>query len=167
MNIVGKRIDAIRILTAVLCCVLLTTGTVASAQSTTWPWEQLTDLQKQVLAPFKSQWNQWSTSDKRAWVLLANRFPSLSPDERDRAKKRVVQWAGLTPAQRADARANIRVAKELDQGERLAEWERYKQMTNEQKAVLRKNGRLSSTVNGAAVRSGLANDAAQPLGRSK
>ena len=139
----------------------------ASAQSTTWPWAQLTDLQKKVLAPFKDQWNNWSTQDKRAWVLLANRFPRLNADERQRAQARIAKWATLTPSQRQTARESIRLSREAQPGERRAEWERYQQMTKEQKAVLRDSGRLSATGNNRNVRSGLASDAAQPLGRNR
>lgn len=156
-----------RALTITLMACLISLSLNTMAQSITWPWAQLTDLQKQVLAPFQGQWNQWSTGDKRAWVLLANRFPKLSASDRQRAEKRIAQWAALTPSQRSAARDNIRLSRELREGQRLAEWERYQRMTQEQKAVLRQSGRLSLTGNSRGVRSGLASDAAQPLSGSR
>lgn len=157
------------LLAGALCVVLtmMLVHGISSAQAITWPWSQLTRLQKDVLAPFKDQWNGWSTAEKRSWVLLANRFPRLGAQEQERARVRIAQWATLSPAQRETARASIRLFRDTGPGERQAEWQRYQQMTQEQKAVLRNSGRLSATGSRSGVRSGLASDAAQPFGQDR
>jgi hypothetical protein len=129
-------------------------------------WSDLTAAQRSVLEPFGSQWNALPMSEKRAWVELANRFPQMGAEEQRRVRRRIVQWAGLTPEQRELARANYRLAKDLPRDSRVAEWESYRAMTPEQRAVLGSEGRTSNTAAGhAGAPTGLAKEAAQPLPR--
>jgi Protein of unknown function (DUF3106). len=72
--------------------------------------------------------------------------------------------AALTPEQRRLARQNYRLAKRLPPDERQAQWERYRELTPEQRAVLRNSGWTSNTAaRHAGARTGLAKEAAQPL----
>jgi uncharacterized protein YoaH (UPF0181 family) len=135
----------------------------ASAQGV-WPWSQLTAQQKQILAPFQQQWDAWPPADKRSWVVLANRFPQLSAAQQQRARNRINEWASLSGEQRATVRNNIKLSRERKPNERSAEWNRYQQMTPEQKGVLRKSQQAGSRAGNRSVRSGLAPEAAQPLG---
>jgi len=136
----------------------------ASAQGV-WPWSQLTAEQRQILAPFQQQWDSWPPADKRSWIVLANRFPQLSDAQQQRARNRISEWASLTGEQRTTVRNNIKLSRERKPNERSAEWNRYQQMTPEQKGVLRKSQQADSNRAGRrGVRSGLAPGAAQPLG---
>jgi len=127
-------------------------------------WSELTSAQQQVLGPFEQQWNSWSTAEKRGWLQLADRAPQMSDDQRERVDERIREWAKLTPDQRRLARQNYRLAKRLDPDERQAQWERYSEMTPEQRAVLRTSGTTSNTAaRHAGARTGLAKHAAQPL----
>ncbi|MCD6680271.1 MAG: DUF3106 domain-containing protein [Burkholderiaceae bacterium] len=127
-------------------------------------WSELTGAQQQVLSPFEQQWNSWSVAEKRGWLQLADRVPGMSDEQRERVDERVREWAKLTPEQRRLARQNYRLAKRLDPDERQAQWERYREMTPEQRAVLRTSGTTSNTAaRHAGARTGLAKHAAQPL----
>ncbi len=127
-------------------------------------WSDLSDAQRAVLEPFETQWNTWSAQEKRSWVLLADRVPKMSPEARERAHKRIREWAELTPEKRRLARRNYRLAKQLAPDQRQAEWARYQEMTPEQRSVLRANGSTSNTAaRHAGARTGLAKEAAQPL----
>lgn len=127
-------------------------------------WSELTPAQREVLAPFESQWNGWSATEKRSWVKLADRVPKMSPKARERAGARIREWAALSPEQRRLARQNYRLAKRLAPDERQAQWERYRELTPEQRAVLRTSGPTSNTAaRHAGARTGLAKHAAQPL----
>ncbi len=98
------------------------------------------------------------------WLQLADRAPQMSDDQRERVDERIREWAKLTPDQRRLARQNYRLAKRLDPDERQAQWERYSEMTPEQRAVLRTSGTTSNTAaRHAGARTGLAKHAAQPL----
>lgn len=127
-------------------------------------WSELTDEQRAVLEPFAEQWNGWSATEKRSWVALANRVPRMSDEARERAARRVREWAELTPEQRRQARQNYRIAKRLSPEKRQAQWERYRELTPEQRSVLRTSGSTSNTAaRHAGARTGLAKEAAQPL----
>lgn len=127
-------------------------------------WNDLTSDQQAALAPFEAQWNGWSATEKRSWVKLADRVPKMSPQARERAEQRIREWATLSPEQRRLARQNYRLAKRLAPDERQAQWERYREMTPEQRSVLRTSGSTSNTAaRHAGARTGLAKHAAQPF----
>jgi len=127
-------------------------------------WSELSPAQQAVLEPFAQQWNSWSAQEKRIWVSLADRVPRMAPEARERAHERIREWAALTPDQRRLARQNYRLAKRLPPDERQAQWERYREMTPEQRSVLRSAGWTSNTAaRHAGARTGLAKEAAQPL----
>ncbi len=127
-------------------------------------WSELTAGQRTVLEPFAEQWNGWSATEKRSWVALADRVPRMSDEARERAARRVREWAELTPEQRRQARQNYRIAKRLSPEKRQAQWERYRELTPEQRSVLRTSGSTSNTAaRHAGARTGLAKEAAQPL----
>lgn len=127
-------------------------------------WSDLTPAQQAVLEPFAEQWNTWSAQEKRTWVSLADRVPRMAPKARERAHARIREWAALTPEQRRLARQNYRLAKRLPPDERQARWERYREMTPEQRSVLRTSGWTSNTAaRHAGAYTGLAKEAAQPL----
>ncbi len=127
-------------------------------------WSDLTSAQQAALAPFEPQWNSWSADEKRGWLKLAERVPKMSDEQRERVDERIREWAKLTPEQRRLARQNYRLAKRLDPDERQARWERYRELTPEQRAVLRTSGTTSNTAaRHAGARTGLAKQAAQPL----
>ncbi|MGH8676529.1 MAG: DUF3106 domain-containing protein, partial [Burkholderiales bacterium] len=60
--------------------------------------------QQEILAPLKNDWDQLTTSRKANWVGIANRYPSMKPEEQQRVQARMQSWAKLTPEQRRVAR---------------------------------------------------------------
>ena len=129
-------------------------------------WVDLSPAQQQALAAFAPEWNTWPTAEKKSWVALADKLPSMSPERQEKARRRILEWANLTPEQRRVARANYRLAKERPAQKRVEEWEGYQSMTQEQREVLRKAGSTSNTAAGhAGAPTGLAKEASQPLPR--
>jgi hypothetical protein len=129
-------------------------------------WVDLSDAQQRALAPFAPEWNTWPMAEKKSWVALADKLPSMSPERQEKARRRILEWANLTPEQRRVARANYRLAKERPAQKRVEEWQSYQSMTQEQREVLRKAGSTSNTAAGhAGAPTGLANEASQPLPR--
>lgn len=127
-------------------------------------WSDLKEPQRQVLAPFADQWNALPLVEKRAWVSLANRFPRMSEREQQVAEERIAEWAQLTPEQRRTARQNYRLAKSIPREERVAQWEQYQTLTDEQREILQRNGNTSNTAaRHAGARTALAKEAAQPI----
>lgn len=127
-------------------------------------WSELTFEQQLVLAPFAEQWNIWPQAEKRAWVKLADRVPRMSAERQAKAHERIREWAALSPEERKLARSNYRLAKKLPQDARVAQWQHYETLTDEQKDVLRSAGSTSNTAAGhAGARTALAKEAAQPI----
>jgi hypothetical protein len=127
-------------------------------------WVDLTPAQQQVLQPFAAQWNTYPQNEKRSWVKLADRFKAMPPDQQSKLQMRMRDWAALTPDQRSRARSNFGIAKKAPQEKRVAEFEQYKELTPDQRRVLRAAGSTSNTaVAKAGTRGGLAPEAAQPL----
>ncbi len=128
-------------------------------------WSSLAEGERKLLEPFAEQWNTWSAAEKRVWVSLAGRFPKLAPAEQAKAKERIAEWAALSPAERKQARANYRLARQMSSEERVTQWQRYEEMTPAQQRVLRIGGWTSNTgAKHAGARTGLAKEAAKPLG---
>lgn len=129
-------------------------------------WSELSESQRKVLAPLEPQWNTLTRDEKRPWLKLAARIPGMDADARARAEKRIREWASLTPEQRRLARNNYRLARQLPKDERVATWQQYRQMTSEQREVLREAGWTSNTAaRHAGAPIGLAKEASQPLWR--
>jgi hypothetical protein len=129
-------------------------------------WVDLTAAQQTALAPFAPEWNTWPMAEKKSWVALANKLPSMSADSRAKAQRRIMEWANLSPEQRRVARANYRLAKERPAQKRVEEWQNYQSLTQEQRDILRRAGSTSNTAAGhAGAPTGLAKEAQQPLPR--
>jgi hypothetical protein len=121
-----------------------------------------------LLEPFKDSWTTLPDAEQRAWAELALRFPRLPADQQERAQKRIQEWAALTPPQRQMARSNYRLAKVLPPEARVQQYEAYRELSPEQRGVLRSAGSTSNTA--AALASptvGLAKNASQPMPRDE
>jgi len=137
---------------------------MAQASGAAPTWASLTADQRNLLAPFAEEWDSWLDGERRAWLALAARFPAMPPAEQVRARERIREWAQLGPEERRTARANFGMARRMPEHERIERWQRYRSMTPEQRAVLRRHGRTSNTAAGLATpRIGLAREAARPL----
>ena len=129
-------------------------------------WNSLSPAQQTLLEPFRDSWTTLPDAEQRAWAELALRFPRLAVDQQERAQKRIQEWAALTPPQRQMARSNYRLAKVLPPEARVQQYEAYRELSPEQRGVLRSAGSTSNTA--AALASptvGLAKNAAQPMPR--
>jgi hypothetical protein len=160
-----------RILLGAMIAAILVAALAASDRALAQPsagptpaWSALGADQQNLLAPFADEWDDWLDGERRAWLALAARFPTMPPAEQLRARERIRQWAQLSPEERRVARANFGVARRIPEHERIERWQRYRSMTPEQRAVLRQHGRTSNTAAGlAGSRVGLAREAARPL----
>ncbi|MFA7506108.1 MAG: DUF3106 domain-containing protein [Burkholderiaceae bacterium] len=128
------------------------------------PWSELQAQHQNLLAPFAAQWDQWTESERRAWLSLSARFPAMPPAEQLRARERIRQWAELDESERQTARANFGMARRIPEEQRIEQWQRYRSMTPEQRSVLREHGSTGNTAaRFAGERTGLAPEAARPL----
>ena len=128
-------------LRALLLCASLLLGVMASssvlaAASDGAAWSALTASQKQVLAPLQKDWPSLDAQRRQKWLEVASRFGGLPAEEQERVKERMVEWARMTPGQRARARLVFQEARQLPADERQARWEAYRSLSPEARQAL-------------------------------
>ena len=93
------------------------------------PWKSLTPAQRQALAPLERDWSGIDAQRKQKWVQIADRYPSLPPQEQARIAERMNEWARLTPAQRGEARLRYQESQQVP--DRSAKWQEYQNLSPE------------------------------------
>lgn len=99
-------------------------------------WSELNPAQKQALAPLESEWDNLEAFRKDKWLVIGNKFASMSPDEQQRVQDRMRDWVKLTPEQRRIARENYLRAKKIKPDQKSAQWEQYQQLPEDEKRKL-------------------------------
>lgn len=139
----SRRAAAVLLLACALAATGATGARAAGAQSAPTvalssapSWGDLTPAQRQALAPLARDWEQLPDDNKSKWVALANRFPTMSAQERQRVQARMNDWARTSPRQRGEARLRFQEARTLTPAERQARWEAYRNLPPEQRQQL-------------------------------
>ncbi|CAH2780817.1 MAG: Putative transmembrane protein [uncultured Caballeronia sp.] len=99
-------------------------------------WARLTDAQRVALAPFASEWDQFSEERKRNWIKIASRYKKMLPDAQKRLHERMTEWIHMTPDQRKVARENYQVSKSVPVEKRERAWDAYQKLPEDQKKKL-------------------------------
>ena len=105
-------------------------GDAATGKTPRPLWSELSPKQQAVLAPLAADWDKLDTTRRKKWVTIANRYPKMKPDEKQRLQSRMQAWAKLTPAQRKVARDNYKSLRQLprpQRGEVHQKWQQYQQ----------------------------------------
>jgi hypothetical protein len=102
-------------------------------------WAELTAEQKQILAPLAQDWDKLEGYRRKKWLGIAQRYPSMSPDEQARLQRRMKDWAALTPEQRRKVREQYKVLQKAPPEHREAvkqKWQEYKELPEDEKKRL-------------------------------
>nr|WP_141913363.1 MULTISPECIES: DUF3106 domain-containing protein [unclassified Herbaspirillum] len=99
-------------------------------------WAALSAPQQQALEPLSGEWVKMSDLQKEKWLAIGKKFTKMKPEEQQRLHERMRDWVKLTPAQRSAARTNYARAKKLDAEEKNEQWNKYQQLSAEQKKKL-------------------------------
>ena len=94
-------------------------------------WQSLSPAQRQALAPLERDWSGIDAQRKQKWLQIADRYPSLPPQEQARIAERMNEWARLTPAQRGEMR--LRYPESQQVPDRSAKWQEYQNLPPESK----------------------------------
>lgn len=103
-------------------------------------WSQLTPAQRTALAPLEKEWSGIDALRKEKWLEIADRFPQMSTEERNRVQARMTQWARMSPKERGEARLHYQELRQLTPAERQQRWEKYQALPPEQRARLAERG---------------------------
>ena len=109
---------------------------VAVKRATRPLWTELTEQQRQALAPLAPKWDGVNEAQKRKWLALSRNYPKMSADEQAKLHSRMTEWATLSPAQRTQARLNFGEARNLSPDDKQAKWEAYQALSPEEKRKL-------------------------------
>jgi len=99
-------------------------------------WAELNEEQHHILHPLQNLWPTLEENRKRKWLAIAKNFPGLSPAAQAVAQERMREWAALTPAQRYQARLHFAQSQQLSADEKIAKWEAYQSLNDEEKNKL-------------------------------
>lgn len=129
-------------LAVALCAALPATvfAATAPAVSAGSDWYHLTPAQKQLLAPFKDDWNEFAEVRKLKWIGIADRFPKMTPPEQANVRERMQEWSKLTPQERQKAREQYKKLRTVPLQERRQleqKWREYQALPPAQKEALK------------------------------
>ena len=97
-------------------------------------WEQLTPAQRDTLtAPLRDRWNN-SPEDRGRMLDHAQRWRTMTPDQRSHARRGMQRWDNMDPAQRAQARAVFHAMRGMDKDARRAFMDNWRTLSPQQKA---------------------------------
>lgn len=83
---------------------------------------------------------------RKKWLGIAERYPTMKPDEQARMQERMREWARLTPEQRTKVRDSFKDFNQLPQEQKQAtkqKWEAYNSLSSEEKQRVRESGKSS------------------------
>ncbi len=109
----------------------------AQAQTLAQPkWSELSRERQQALQPLAGQWDTLDNTRRKKWIVVADRYPAMQPEEQKRMQSRMADWARLTPEQRRVARENYKKSKSLPSEQKIAGWQQYQTLPDAQKQQL-------------------------------
>ena len=109
-------------------------------------WSQLTPPQKTVLAPLVNDWDGMENVRRKKWLAIAERYPSMKPEEQSRLQERMREWARMTPEQRTKVRDTYKDFNQLPPEQKQTvkqKWEAYSNLSEEEKQRARESGKSS------------------------
>ncbi len=115
-------------------------------------WAELTEPQRQALAPLGRTWDTISEAQKRKWLALSENFPKMPAPEQAKLHSRMTEWVALSSQQRTQARLNFGETKQLSPDDKKAKWEAYQALTPEQKLNLAAGAAKKPPATAAAIK---------------
>lgn len=103
-------------------------------------WSQLTSQQRTVLAPLSRDWDSMENFRRKKWLLIAERYSAMKPEEQQRMQDRMREWARMTPEQRAKVRDSYKEFTQLPTEKKQVvkqKWETYSGLSEEEKARIK------------------------------
>lgn len=119
-----------------LTLLLLAIGHAPANALTEPKWNDLGPARQQALKPLAGEWDKLDDLRRKKWITVADRYPSMKPEEQKRIQGRMADWAKLTPDQRSRARENFRKTKALPPDQKKDAWQRYQTLPDVQKQQL-------------------------------
>ena len=104
--------------------------------NTATSWKNLNDNQKQALGSLSREWDSMDEVHQKKWLGIANKYSTMSAEEKIRVQERVNAWVNLTPKQRMDVRENFTKTSKITAEKKSEQWQQYQQLNEEEKKQL-------------------------------
>jgi hypothetical protein len=109
----------------------------ATAQEAPADFTRLSTAQRTALAPLQPHWQELTPFQRQKWVEMAQRLPTLSADERERVRSRMLEWSRLSSQERRLARLQFQdVRQQLSPAELQQRWAAYRGLSDDERSVL-------------------------------
>lgn len=109
-------------------------------------WAQLSPERQVILAPLSKDWDSMENIRKKKWLGIADRYPAMKPDEKQRMQDRMREWASLSPAERNKVRDTYKDFNQLPNEQKQVvkqKWEAYSNLSPEERQRIRETSRSS------------------------
>lgn len=129
-------------------------------------WGQLNPQQKNILAPLSREWDQLENIRKRKWLGIAERYPTMKPDEQQRMQDRMREWSDLSAAERTKARNTYKDFKQLPPDQKLVlkqKWDAYSNLSSDEKQRIRESGKSSKLLTPSPAAEPVQNTISDPM----
>jgi len=129
-----------------------------SSTATQIKWANLSNEQKAALGALASEWDAMDALRQRKWLGVAEKYPSMKPEEQKRFQERLSAWVKLSPEQRMLARENFTNTAQKSPEQKSAQWQQYQQLSDEEKQKLAaeaKNKKSVTTIQPQSKRTGV------------
>jgi Protein of unknown function (DUF3106) len=133
----------IAVIGAVSLILCLQLSSVQAAPTTTLQqpnWAELSPQQKQILAPLANDWDGLESYRRKNWLGIAQRYPTMPPEQQQRVSAKMKAWAAMTPHERNLAREKFKKLNKVPPEQRAArreKWEQYRALPEPEKKKLR------------------------------
>ncbi|MFN0183599.1 MAG: DUF3106 domain-containing protein [Aquabacterium sp.] len=107
-------------------------------------WSRLSATQKTALSALQAQWSGLDVAQRRKWLDVAARMPTMTVEEQQRLRDRMRDWSALTPIERGQARLSFQQAQQLAPSERQAQWSAYQALSSGEREALTQSGAASA-----------------------
>jgi hypothetical protein len=93
-------------------------------------WAQLTDQQRAVLSPLKTEWDTLRPWQREKMLDIAQQYPKMDAQKQQRIQHQLVKWSRMTPYERENARKRYQQFQSLSpekKDELRQQWKAHKQ----------------------------------------
>jgi hypothetical protein len=117
-------------------------GKQGHERATAMPWSQLSNDQRNMLAPLQSQWDQLAPRRQQRLAERSQGWEQLPPERRQMIGERLQRWAQMTPEQRQAAARGAHKFRNLSDADRERLKDTYRRFQalppEERRALLQK-----------------------------
>jgi len=115
-------------------------GYAFTSQQVQPAWSELDANQQKILAPLATRWDGMDNFRRKKWLAIAQRYPSMGPEEQIRTQHHMAEWVKLTPEERKLAREKYKLIQRTSPEKKAGikqKWQEYQGLPENEKLRLK------------------------------